>query len=91
MNATKTPKLCNKLQTRNLILKKIIHYVYGSLARTSKNEPKMWGNPKSRSQEEYYCMCKRNNPHMETDEDTLKSIKLVNFSQTYPLFLISVL
>jgi hypothetical protein len=28
-----------------LYWKKIIYYVYGSLARTSKNEPKMWGNP----------------------------------------------
>jgi hypothetical protein len=59
MNATKTPKLCNKLQPRNLILQKIIHYVYGSLARTSENEPKMWGNLKSRNQEGYYCMSKR--------------------------------
>jgi len=78
MNATKTPKLCNKLQPKNLILQKITHYVYGSLVRTSKNEPKMWGNPKSSSQEEYYCVCvcvcKTNNPHMETDEDTLISV-----------------
>jgi hypothetical protein len=27
--------------------------------RQQKKEPKMQGNPKSRSQEGYYCMCKR--------------------------------
>jgi len=42
---------------------KIIRYVYGSLARTPKNEPEMWGNPKSKSQKGYYCMQEKQSSH----------------------------
>lgn len=39
----------------------------------------MWRNPKPRSDEGYYCLCKRKEKksHMETDEDTMKSVTLI--------------
>jgi len=48
-------KMWKKPKSRSLKLRKIIHYIFGVFAGTTKDEPKMQGNLKSRNLKLGFC------------------------------------